>query len=225
MGAPDHSISSIWVYESLCRPSAEKQLLEESSKIDCALMEEASRYGNTSNPCGTLVCDFSSLPFSFSGRTPLGEYYDRSGARSEKFQRESPGRMVIGKESSVMEIVTRWELMEVNNGNTEESGEELCLASATPLEVKSWDETSWEESNLARFSKFLGVSTERLEKDILEFLVKIKKRRERVHSKTLLEKSKFERELKRLECSINYEGGRKQKGTMQGRGCQILVVQ
>ena len=225
MGAPDHSISSIWVYESLCRPSAEKQLLEESSKIDCALMEEASRYGNTSNPCGTLVCDFSSLPFSFSGRTPLGEYYDRSGARSEKFQRESPGRMVIGKESSVMEIVTRWELMEVNNGNTEESGQELCLASATPLEVKSWDETSWEESNLARFSKFLGVSTERLEKDILEFLVKIKKRRERVHSKTLLEKSKFERELKRLECSINYEGGRKQKGTMQGRGCQILVVQ
>ena len=73
-----------------------------------------------------------------------------------------------------MEIVTRWELMEVNNGNTEESGEELCLASATPLEVKSWDETSWEESDLARFSKFLGVSTERLEKDILEFLVKIK---------------------------------------------------
>ena len=73
--------------------------------------------------------------------------------------------------------------------------------------------------------KFLGFSTEGLEKDILEFLVKIRKRRERVHSKTLLEKSKFERELKRLECSINYEEGRKQKGTMQGRGCQILVVQ
>ncbi|RVW96466.1 hypothetical protein CK203_029756 [Vitis vinifera] len=108
-------------------------------------------------------------PFFFWSDS-IGEYYDRSGARSEKFQRESPGRMVIGKESSVMEIVTRWELMEVNNGNTEESGEELCLASATPLEVKSWDETSWEESDLARFSKFLGVSTERLEKDILEFL-------------------------------------------------------
>ena len=212
------------MYESLWRPSAEEQLLEESSKIDCALMEEASRYGNTSNPCGTLVCDFSSLPFSFSGRTPLGEYYDRSGARSEKFQRESPGRMVIGKESSVMEIVTRWELMEVNNGNTEESGDELCLASATPLEVRGSEETGWEESDLARFSKFLGFSTEGL-KDILEFLVKIRKRRERVHSKTLLEKSKFERELKRLECSINYEGWRKQKGTMQGRGCQILVVQ
>ena len=42
----------------------------------------------------------------------------------------------------------------------------------------------------------------------MDFLVKIRKRRERVHSKVLLEKLKFERELKRLECSINYEGGR-----------------
>ena len=38
-------------------------------------------------------------------------------------------------------------------------------------------------------------------------MVKIKKKRKRVHRKTLLEKSKFENELKRLECSINYEGG------------------
>ena len=78
---------------------------------------------------------------------------------------------------------------------------------------------------MARFSKFLGFLTVGLEKDILEFMVKIRKRREKVHSKSLLEKSKFEREVKRLECSINYEGGRKQKGIMQGRGCQISVVQ
>ena len=78
---------------------------------------------------------------------------------------------------------------------------------------------------MARFSKFLGFSTMGLENDILEFMVKIRKRREKVHSKSLLEKSKFERDLKRLECYINYEGGRKQKGIMQGRGCQISVVQ
>ncbi|RVX23170.1 hypothetical protein CK203_000043 [Vitis vinifera] len=111
MGGLDHSISSFWVYESLRRPSAEEQLLEENSKTDCALMEEASRYGNASNPCGTVGL--------------------------EKFQRESPGRMVIGKESSVMETVSRWELMEVNNGSIEESGEELCLASAMPLEEEA----------------------------------------------------------------------------------------
>ena len=105
------------------------------------------------------------------------------------------------------ETITRWELMEVNNGSNKESREELCLVQTMPQEVKGWEEVSWKESNLVRFSKFLGFPTEGLEKDILDFLVKIRKRRERVHSKTLLEKSKFERELKRLECSITYEGG------------------
>ena len=58
----------------------------------------------------------------------------------------------------------------------------------------------------------------------MDFLVKIRKRRERVHSKTLLEKSKFKRKLKILECSINYEGGKKQNGDEQVRGCQITEV-
>ncbi|RVW91853.1 LINE-1 reverse transcriptase-like [Vitis vinifera] len=87
--------------------------------------------------------------------------------------------------------------------------------------VRSELEGNWEESGLARFSKFLGFPTEGLEKEILNFLTKIRKRREKIHSKELLEKSKFERELKRLECSINYEGGMKQKGSVQGKGHQI----
>ena len=76
-------------------------------------------------------------------------------------------------------------------------------------EVRGEKEIRWEESSLAKFSHFLGFSTEGLEKEILNFLVKIRKRRERIHSKGLLEKSKFEREVKRLECSINYEWGSK----------------
>ena len=88
--------------------------------------------------------------------------------------------------------------------------------------TKAEGELSWEKSDLAKFSNFLGFSTEGLEKDIMDFLVKIRKRRERVHSKNILEKSKFERELKRLECSINYEGGKKQNGGGQVRGCQIM---
>ena len=65
---------------------------------------------------------------------------------------------------------------------------------------------NWEESSLAKFSQFLGFSTVGLVKEILSFLVKTGKRREKIHSKGLLEKSKFERELKRLECSVNYGG-------------------
>ncbi|RVX21198.1 LINE-1 reverse transcriptase-like [Vitis vinifera] len=59
----------------------------------------------------------------------------------------------------------------------------LCLARSMPQEERGWEEARWEESDLARFSQFLGFSTEGLEKDILEFLVKIRKRRERIHSK------------------------------------------
>ena len=103
-------------------------------------------------------------------------------------------------------------------------GKELRLAQSMPRDGKGWEKESWEESELAKFSKFLGFSTEGLEKEILDFLIKIQKRREKVHNKNLLKKSKFERELKRLECSINYEGGKKQKSGMLVRGCQIMVV-
>ena len=46
----------------------------------------------------------------------------------------------------------------------------------------------WQESSLARFNQFLGFSTDGLEKDILSFLVKIRKKREKIHNKGLLEK-------------------------------------
>ena len=82
-------------------------------------------------------------------------------------------------------------------------------------------EGKWEESGLAKFSQFLGFPTEGLEKEILNFLTKIRKRREKIHSKELLEKSKFERELKRLECSINYEGGLNRQARHRAKGAKL----
>lgn len=225
LGGPDSTISSFWVKDGLRRPSEEELQFEERSKTDCALMEEAVRYENDHILIESLVSGYSSSPSSLSDQTPLGEYYNLSGAGLDITQGVSPGRLFNVTGSTEQETVTCWELMEVNIDSIEESREELCLVCTMPQEVKGWEEVSWEESDLARFSKFLGFSTERLEKDILEFLVKIRKRRERVHSKTLLEKSKFERELKRLDCSINYEGGKKQKCALQGKGCQIMEVQ
>ena len=134
----------------------------------------------------------------------MGEYYDYSRDGRVTIQGETPLRMLNAPGPIGVETVNRWELMEVNNGSNEECGKELCLVQTTPREVKGR-----EESDLARFNKFFP--TVGLEKDILDFLVKIRKRKERVHNKTLLEKSKFERELKRLECSINYEGGGNKK--------------
>ena len=64
---------------------------------------------------------------------------------------------------------------------------------------------------------------ESLEKEILGFFIKIRKRREMIHNKGTLEKSKFERELKRLECSINYEGEIKKNCHLKGRGGQLTI--
>ena len=136
LGGPNQSMSSLWVFDGLWRPLAEKQRLEENSKTDYALMEEASRYRNAPNFFRPLVCVSPSPPSSFSGRTPSGEYYDRSGAVLDASQRESPSRRATGRESSVLETVTRWELLEDNNGAMGASGKELCLASDSFPEVR-----------------------------------------------------------------------------------------
>ncbi|KAL6339823.1 hypothetical protein AAG906_034911 [Vitis piasezkii] len=79
--------------------------------------------------------------------------------------------------------VSRWELVEASNGCSVVSGAELRPAQSKPHEGRDWEEASWEESDLARFSNFLGFSTEGLEKEIMDFLGKIRKRRERIHNK------------------------------------------
>ena len=206
------------------RKQIEEELYSvERSRTDNALFEEASRYGCAPNPSGLLASGSSPSPFFF-GRTPLGEYSDLSRDDRVTHLREFPLRMLLTSGLLEEENVSCWELTEVINGCKDNCGMELCLVPSLPREGKGWEEESWEETELAKFSKFLRFSIEGLEKEILDFLVKIRKRRERVHNKNLLEKSKFERELKRLECSINYEGGKKQKCEMQVRGCQIMVV-
>ena len=171
-----------------------------------------------------VVFDPPSFPSSIFGRAPLGEFFDPTGALLDITQ-GATHRLCNGSGSTEQVEGKCWEMIEVNSDSMEESKEALCLARSMPQEERGWVEASWEESDLARFSQFLGFSTEGLEKYILEFLVKIRKRRERVHRKVLLEKSRFEKELKRLECSVNYEGGKKKKCTVQGRGCQIMEVQ
>ena len=67
-------------------------------------------------------------------------------------------------------------MLEVNNDCNEVRRAELNSVQTKPQEVRGWEKVSWEESDLARFSNFLGFPTKGLE--ILDFLVKIRKRRE-----------------------------------------------
>ena len=69
-----------------CREKDERRKQQPKSQslmADCALVEEASRYGSDSNSWGLRVARFShSSSFSF-GRTPEGEFYNHSGVMRE----------------------------------------------------------------------------------------------------------------------------------------------
>ncbi|RVW93801.1 hypothetical protein CK203_028184 [Vitis vinifera] len=166
MKGPDAAISSFWLksMEELEDPSPAV-----SPNTDGALMEEAQRYGNLSSLGGLLVPAASSSPPLFSSRTPLG-YYDFYGGGWEVAQRDSQGCSGNGVGFMEQGAVANWELMETNNGSDGEGGEELRLIRTETQGDKGWEEVEWEDSELARFSKFLGFSTKGLEKDILDFL-------------------------------------------------------
>ena len=125
----DAGISPFWLKS---KQEMEEPCLGEIPKTDGALLEEAQRYGNTSSPCGLLVpVAFSSSP-SFSGWTPLGEYYDFSRVGWEVAQRESQCCMVNGLGSIEQGAVANWELMEANNGSNGEGEGELRFVHTVP---------------------------------------------------------------------------------------------
>ena len=194
------------------------------SETDKALEEESTRYGKGLGSWGKRVLGISHLnSFNFD-QTPGVESFGHSGDWNEGVRVDNTMWLTVYKGC-----------VERSNGCREVGAKESSSAMERGiLEVgaicdtqteRGMQEDKWEESDLAKFSQFLGFPTEGLEKEILKFLSQIRKRREKIHSKELLEKSKFERELKRLECSINYEGGIKQKGSVQGKGRQIMIVQ
>ena len=163
------------------------------------------------------------LLFSNSDRAPEGESFDRPGGIEEELRGDMSTWLTV-YEGNVENVDGSWKLGEVNKNRDVARGKEGNNGGFGSQHTENEKEDLWEEGSLAKFSQFLGFSTEGLEKEILSFLIKIRKRREKIHSKELLEKTKFERELKRLECSVNYEGGTKQKVPSQGKGDQLIVA-
>ena len=80
----------------------------------------------------------------------------------------------------------------------------------------------WADSCLVNFSKFLGMLTVGYDVEILKLLRKLKVGKEIKSQYSAFRKrkvclSKFERELRKLECSVNYhQVGRARKGGKKG---------
>ena len=209
-----------WVIEEPRREQGDVGL----SMTDRALEEEVKRYALNPYPKGKRAVGTPLLLFSNSDRAPKGESFDHPGGIEEELRGDMSTWLTV-YEGNVENENGFWKLGEDSKNRDKAKDKEGNNGGSVSQDTENEKEDPWEECSLAKFSQFLGFSTEGLEKEILSFLIKIRKRREKIHSKELLEKSKFERELKRLECSVNYEGGNRQKGPSQGKGNQLIVAQ
>ncbi|WJZ80732.1 hypothetical protein VitviT2T_000628 [Vitis vinifera] len=82
----------------------------------------------------------------------------------------------------------------------------------------------WDDSCLVRFSKFLGFSTDGIEGEILNLLLRTKRRREQNIKKEISGATKFDRELKKLEWSVNYNGAKKKKSLVRVGGVRNSTI-
>ena len=78
---------------------------------------------------------------------------------------------------------------------------------------------AWEESCLSKFSEFLGFSVKGHEEEIVSSV------RNQSGLKGQMVSTRCERELKELECSINYKGLNNGRGPSRDRGELLLKLQ
>ena len=94
---------------------------------------------------------------------------------------------------------------------TDEGIGSLCVEhSVVNSEVKGYD--TWEDSCLIKFSEFLGVTTAGFKEEILELMRKMNIRQHGDRRKGDQAEIRCERELRKLECTINYNGKGQNRG-------------
>ena len=84
------------------------------------------------------------------------------------------------------------------------------------------EQMTWEESCLFRFSKFLGMSLEGYEDEILELMNRISERRQNEVGKGVHRMTKFDKEMKRLSWTIKDKG--KTTRGVDGKGTRALLL-
>ena len=126
-----------------------------------------------------------------------------------------PLRMVAvdGREWG-LESLDALEVIEEGPGG---EGQELASGESEDLGYEKW-----EDSCLIKFSEFLGFSTAGFESEILGLLSKIVAKQNQGENKGVIIKSRCERELKKLVCTINYDGRNQIKGGDKERGSIML---
>ena len=137
---------------------------------DSALHKEVMRYEALSSLGGLWVSGNSSSSSMITlGRTPEGEFFDHSGEVREicQIDRDSQGQEAEGTRANGSAC---WELVEFK-GSLATAREQEGGSSQNEIQDERRDkDLDWQKSSLARFSHFLGFSTDGLEKEILNFV-------------------------------------------------------
>ena len=83
---------------------------------------------------------------------------------------------------------------------------------------------SWEDSCLGKFSEFLGISTVGYENEILVLVRKMVSHQRRDKRKGNVIETKCARELRKLECTINYNEQSQNRGGGIDKGGLMLKL-
>ena len=123
-----------------------------------------------------------------------------------------------------MEMVATNEIKEGSSqeGMLVEYRQEEGIVEATPLAIEGYEK--WEDSMLVKFSEFLGFTIEGFESQIIELMRQMVKTQNKGPRPGQTPISRCERELKKLECTLNYGGQRSGKSANRDRGNFLLKL-
>ena len=163
-----------------------------------------SRYETESSSISfSPLCSVFGRPLLYGGPSGLGNYHG-----DEEMGDLEPLRMVLadgiewGEKTSEDFMDTIIE--------TEGCGDRKEEGPKTPTECLGYD--NWENNCLIKFSEFLGIPTVGYDVEILELLRKMVSQQPGNKRKGHPNESRSERELRKLECTINYSGKGQNRG-------------
>ena len=93
-----------------------------------------------------------------------------------------------------------------------EDGQESVKEKSAKNRSECMGYDNWEDSCLFKFSEFLGVKTIGFEEEILKLMRKLEAQQEGDKRKDYPTETRCERELRKLECTINYSGKSQNRG-------------
>ncbi|RVW38063.1 hypothetical protein CK203_097261 [Vitis vinifera] len=177
-----------------------------------ALLAEASRYEPVIDVLGGVRVHFSSSSLSGCDRAMVVGVVRDPVVIDEEDGYHAPLRALLTDGRP-------WEMSTEGGKNRGVRSKE-----SEDLEEEEDQGSGWDDSSLAKFSKSLGFSTVGVEGEVLKLLLRLKSRRDQGKKKGSSGMTRFDREVKKLEWSINYEGESRMKGSDRRNGDRALCL-